>query len=108
MQINHLNKPIEIRGRTIPNRIVYQPTESNNCDEHGSATSSTFEKYKRIAAGGPGIIHIESIDVTVKTQARSNRMLIMEENLEQLSRLVESIEKQETAIRGIIGNSPKH
>ncbi len=91
MTIEHLNKPIMIGNKIVPNRIVYQPTEGNNCDENGSATEYTFEKYRRNAAGHPGILHIESIDVTTKTQARSNRMLIMEENLELLASLVEAI-----------------
>jgi len=91
MTIEYLNKPITIGTKTAPNRIVYQPTESNNCDKNGTPTEYTFEKYRRNAAGRPGILHIESIDVTTNTQARSNRMLIMEKNLEQLARLVNAI-----------------
>lgn len=91
MNIEHLSRPIKIGARTAPNRIVYQPTESNNCDGNGTVTEFTFKKYRQNAAGRPGILHIESIDVTKNTQARSNRMLIMEENMGELAKLVEEI-----------------
>ncbi|MCF7938565.1 MAG: NADH:flavin oxidoreductase [Spirochaetales bacterium] len=91
MKIEQIAKPIQIGIKTAPNRIVYQPTESNNCDAEGSPTETTFDKYRRIAEGRPGIIHIESIDVTKRTQARTNRMCIMEENLPALERLVSEI-----------------
>ena len=94
MIIEQLARPIRIGKKTAPNRIVYQPTEGNNCDDHGSPTKHTFDKYLAIARGGPGVIHIESIDVTTKTQARSNRMLIMEENLPGLKRLVAEMRKR--------------
>jgi 2,4-dienoyl-CoA reductase-like NADH-dependent reductase (Old Yellow Enzyme family) len=93
MKIEWLAKPIRIGGRTAPNRIVYQPTEANNCDAEGSPTEATFRKYKDIARGRPGIIHIESIDVTRKTQARSNRMLILENTMSGLEKLVKEIRR---------------
>jgi 2,4-dienoyl-CoA reductase-like NADH-dependent reductase (Old Yellow Enzyme family) len=93
MNVEYLNKPLAIAGKTAPNRLVYQPTESNNCDEQGSPTEHTLRKYLAIARGGPGIIHIESIDVTTKTQARSNRMLLLDRNLKAQERLVAEIRK---------------
>jgi len=93
MKIEYLAKSLAIGAKTVPNRLVYQPTESNNCDQEGSPTVHTRRKYEAIARGGPGIIHIESIDVTLKTQARSNRMLLLDRNLPGLERLVGAIRK---------------
>lgn len=93
MNIDWLTRPIRIGKKTAPNRIVYQPTESNNCDAEGSPTAHTVRKYTDIARGRPGIIHIESIDVTRRTQARSNRMLILDENMSGLEKLVAAIRK---------------
>jgi len=93
VEIKELHKPIRLGKKTAPNRIVYQPTEANNCDDRGSVTADTIKKYVRIAQGRPGIIHIESIDVTLTTQARTNRMLILDENVPGLKRLVEEIRK---------------
>jgi 2,4-dienoyl-CoA reductase-like NADH-dependent reductase (Old Yellow Enzyme family) len=91
MSVEWLSKSIAIGTKTAPNRIVYQPTESNNCDAEGSVTDRTMGKYEAIARGRPGIIHIESIDVTTRTQARSNRMLIMDRNMPGLEKLVKAI-----------------
>lgn len=91
--IEELKKPIRIGNVTAPNRIVYQPTEANNCDADGSPTEDTYRKYLRIAEGQPGIIHVESIDVTTRTQARSNRMTIMEHNVESLRKMIVEIRK---------------
>jgi 2,4-dienoyl-CoA reductase-like NADH-dependent reductase (Old Yellow Enzyme family) len=93
MKIEYLSKPLAVGAKTAPNRLVYQPTESNNCDQEGSPTKYTLAKYAAIARGGPGIIHIESIDVTLKTQARSNRMLLLDRNLQGLEALVAEIRK---------------
>ena len=93
MAFEWLAKPIRIGGKTAPNRIVYQPTESNNCDEDGSPTHYTTRKYLALARGRPGIIHIESIDVTHRTQARSNRMSILDQNMPGLEKLVSDIRK---------------
>jgi len=93
MSIEWLSRPIRIGKKTAPNRIVYQPTESNNCDSEGSPTAHTVKKYVDLARGAPGIIHIESIDVTLRTQARSNRMLILDQNMKGLEKLVAEIRR---------------
>jgi 2,4-dienoyl-CoA reductase-like NADH-dependent reductase (Old Yellow Enzyme family) len=93
MTIEWLAKPIAIGKKTAPNRIVYQPTEANNCDAEGSVTEFTLRKYTSLARGRPGIIHIESSDVTTRTQARSNRLLILDHNMPGLEKLVKEIRK---------------
>ena len=93
MTIEWLARPIAIGKKTAPNRIVYQPTEANNCDAQGSVTEHTLRKYQALARGRPGIIHIESSDVTTRTQARSNRLLILDHNIPGLEKLVKEIRK---------------
>lgn len=93
MKAKNLNTSIRIGTKIAPSRIVYQPTESNNCEKNGMPTESTFKKYEEIAYGAPGIIHIESIDVTLETQARSNRMVLVEETLPGFKELIVRIKK---------------
>jgi 2,4-dienoyl-CoA reductase-like NADH-dependent reductase (Old Yellow Enzyme family) len=50
-----------------------------------------MRKYAALARGRPGIIHIESSDVTTRTQARSNRLLILDHNMPGLEKLVKEI-----------------
>ncbi len=93
MSVQWLAKPIRLGRKTAPNRIVYQPTEANNCDAEGSPTAYTTRKYQALARGRPGILHVESIDVTHRTQARSNRMSILDHNLAGLEKLVADIRR---------------
>lgn len=86
--MRYINRPIAIGSRTAPSRIVYQPTETNNCDAKGCPTETTFRKYEQLARGGAGISHVESIDVTSETQARSHRMVMNSENLPAFQKLV--------------------
>lgn len=93
MQAEMLKKRIKIGNKTAPSRIVYQPTEANNCTPDGTPTETTYQKYETIAQGFPGIIHVESIDVTPETQARSNRMVLTQQNWEAYRELVKRIRK---------------
>ncbi len=82
---------IRIGQKTAPNRIVYQATETNNCDAQGRPTEVTYETYTERAKGHPGIIFIESIDVSFDCQARSNRMVLTPENKAAYKALVSAI-----------------
>jgi 2,4-dienoyl-CoA reductase-like NADH-dependent reductase (Old Yellow Enzyme family) len=93
MDINTIKQTITIRNKSAPSRIVYQPTESNNCEKNGLPTEVTFKHYETLAAGKPGIIHVESIDVTRKTQARSNRMVLHDDTLTGYQELVARMRK---------------
>ena len=94
MKADAIKKSIRIGSKTAPSRIVYQPTEANNCLADGTPTELTFQKYEALAEGEPGILHVESIDVTPETQARSNRMVLTEQNLPAYRELVSRIRKK--------------
>jgi 2,4-dienoyl-CoA reductase-like NADH-dependent reductase (Old Yellow Enzyme family) len=98
MAVEWLAKPLRIGRKTAPNRIVYQPTEANNCDPEGSPTLHTLRKYQALARGRPGVLHIESIDVTHRTQARSNRMSILDHNMAGLEKLTAEIRRINPAV----------
>ena len=84
---------IKVGNKTVSNRFVYQPTESNNCDISGAPTEETLTFYINKAGGQPGILFIESIDVSMDCQARSNRMVITKENKESYRLMIEKIRK---------------
>jgi 2,4-dienoyl-CoA reductase-like NADH-dependent reductase (Old Yellow Enzyme family) len=94
LTIDHLRKPLQIGSKHAPNRVVYQPTESNTADKDGNVSDTTLGKYVELAKGKPGVLYVESLDVTRETQARSNRLLIMKNNKKGLERLVGEIRKE--------------
>jgi 2,4-dienoyl-CoA reductase-like NADH-dependent reductase (Old Yellow Enzyme family) len=86
-----LGSPIKIGPKTAPNRIVNQPMECNDADDAGNLTDLTFNRYRRLAEGGAGIIIVEALTVTRESRARKNQLEIGEETAPVLDRLVKEM-----------------
>ena len=86
-----LNSPIQIGSRVAPNRIVNQPMECNDADEAGNPTELTFERYRKLAQGGAGIIVVEALTITPESRARKNQLGIYEKTAPALERLVKEM-----------------
>ena len=83
-----LGSPIRIGQKTAPNRIVNQPMECNDADEVGNPTDLTFDRYRKLAEGGAGIIIVEALTITQESRARKNQLGIYEKTAPTLERLV--------------------
>lgn len=88
MDLEILNRPMNIGLVTAPNRLVNQPMECNDAGPGGDPSELTFKRYRKLAEGGAGIIHIESASVLPGSLARQNQLLAGPENQEGLSRLI--------------------
>ena len=86
-----LDSPIKIGKKTAPNRIVNQPMECNDADEAGNPTELTFERYRKLAQGGAGIIIVEALTITQESRARKNQLGIYEKTAPTLERLVKEM-----------------
>ena len=82
---------LKLGRKQMINRFAYQPTETNNCEVDGTPTNTTIELYKERARAKPGIIFVESTDISSDCQARSNRMVLTKANKESYKRLVAEI-----------------
>ena len=86
-----LDSPIKIGERAAPNRIVNQPMECNDADEVGNPTELTFNRYRKLAEGGAGIIFVEALTITQESRARKNQLGIYEKTAPTLERLVKEM-----------------
>jgi 2,4-dienoyl-CoA reductase-like NADH-dependent reductase (Old Yellow Enzyme family) len=86
-----LGSPIRIGPKTAPNRIVNQPMECNDADELGNPTDLTFDRYRKLAEGGAGIIIVEALTITQESRARKNQLGIYEKTAPALERLVKEM-----------------
>jgi 2,4-dienoyl-CoA reductase-like NADH-dependent reductase (Old Yellow Enzyme family) len=86
-----LKSPLQIGTRIVPNRIVNQPMECNDADEVGNPTELTFERYRKLAQGGAGIIIVEALTITQESRARKNQLGIYEKTAPTLERLVKEM-----------------
>lgn len=86
-----LNTPCALGQKIAPNRLVNQPMECNDADEEGNPTNLTFERYRRLAEGGAGIIFVEALTITPESRARKNQLGIYERTARSLENLVKEM-----------------
>ncbi len=89
--MNFLASPLRIGAKTAPNRIVNQPMECNDADETGNPSDLTFDRYRKLAQGGAGIIMVEALTITQESRARKNQLGIYEKTAPTLERLVKEM-----------------
>ncbi len=80
-----------IGNRVIQNRWVAQPMEGNSSGPGGSVSELTIDKYKKLAAGGWGVIIVEAVSVTSGSLARKNALVMNYRNLDGFKKLVDHI-----------------
>jgi 2,4-dienoyl-CoA reductase-like NADH-dependent reductase (Old Yellow Enzyme family) len=93
MNFENLASPIKIGKKTAPNRLVNQPMECNDADASGNPTDLTLKRYKTLAEGGAGIIHVESLTVSPRSRGRKNQLQITERNADDLAKLVKEMKE---------------
>jgi 2,4-dienoyl-CoA reductase-like NADH-dependent reductase (Old Yellow Enzyme family) len=84
-------EPIKIGMKAAPNRIVNQPMECNDADEVGNPTELTFNRYRKLAEGGAGIIIVEALTISRESRARKNQLGIDEKTAPTLERLLKEM-----------------
>ena len=88
-----LDSPVKIGDKTAPNRIVNQPMECNDADEVGNPTELTFDRYRKLAEGGAGIIIVEALTISRESRARKNQLGICEKTASILEGLVKEMKR---------------
>ena len=85
-----LKEPITLaNGHVIPNRMVIQPLEGFDGTKEGNPSELIFRRYKRYAEGGAGLIWYESITVSDDGRCNPLQMIIKDETVPEIKRLVE-------------------
>ena len=86
-----LDSPIKIGKKTAPNRIVNQPMECNDADDVGNPTELSFNRYRKLAEGGAGIIMVEALTISRESRARKNQLGIDGKTAPTLERLLKEM-----------------
>ena len=89
--LESLAKPIEVHGKTVKNRIAIQPLECFDASLEGTPSDLTFRRYRRLSAGGSGMIWFESVSTTPRSQTSRWQSRINEKNLPVFQRLLYEI-----------------
>lgn len=86
-----------IGGRRLANRIGYQPMEGCDGTPDGRPGELTIRRYRRFAAGGPGLIWIEAVAIRPEARANPRQLYLSPETLDSFRALFADI--RETAQR---------
>ena len=100
-----INKALQFGGRTIPNRVVFQPMEGCDCQSDGTPGELTVKKYENAARSGAGLIWMEANAVCPEGRTNPGQMMLTEANLSAFRGFVASLKKiakEECGIEPII------
>lgn len=95
-----IESSIEIYGRKINNRVVFQPMEGCDGNADGSISDLTRRRYMRFAESGAGIIWFEATAVSPECRANPRQLYINEENVGNFAQLVSDVKKRAYEVSG--------
>ena len=91
--VDVLNKPSEVGGKTIVNRLVCQAMEGCDGTADGCPGELTARRYQRFAEGGAGLIWFEATAVLPEGRANPRQLYIHDGNVDAFKRQVEEIKE---------------
>ena len=94
-KIEVLGKEMNIgRGIIAHNRFCYQPMEGQDGDGNGAPTDITFDRYRRLAQGGAGLIWVEAVSVSTDGKSNPYQLELKEDTADSFKKLVEIIKTE--------------
>ncbi len=85
-----LSQSKQIGAKIAYNRVCYQPMEGQDADINGNPSELTFERYKKLAKGGAGILWLEAVSVLPEARSNPHQLMITEKNIDLYKSLVEN------------------
>jgi 2,4-dienoyl-CoA reductase-like NADH-dependent reductase (Old Yellow Enzyme family) len=70
-----LFQPLDLKNRTLQNRLAAQAMEGNDGEDGGKPSARTIGRYKKLAEGGWGLVVVEALSVVETSLARVNGMI---------------------------------
>ena len=88
-----LKEPVQLGGKTIPNRICIQPLEGFDGTREGAPSDLIFRRYNRFAKGGAGLLWYESITIADDGRCNPLQMIIKPSTIKEIKRLVDQTDQ---------------
>ena len=88
--VETLLSPLELEGRTIPNRLAVNPMEGCDGTADGAPGELTFRRYQRFARGGAGLIWFEATAVVPEGRANPRQLYLHPGSAPAFRELVDS------------------
>ena len=84
-----LFQPLEIRGRTLKNRLAIQPMEGCDGTLDGFPDELTYRRYRRFGSGGAALIWGEATAIADEGRMNPRQLWINEHTVPALSKMLE-------------------
>lgn len=95
-----ISEKINIYGRDIANRVLFQPMEGCDGTTEGAVDELTRRRYLRFAEGAPGIIWFEATAVCNEGRANPRQLYINENTVGSFKTLVKEIKAKSMELHG--------
>ncbi len=95
-----ISTPIEIYGKTIKNRVLFQPMEGCDGTPDGAVDTLTRRRYLRFAEGAPGIIWFEATAVCNEGRANPRQLYINNNTVDSFKTMVSEIKSRSKELHG--------
>ena len=89
--ISVLLQKMSIGGGEVPNRLAVLPMEGADAEPSGEPSEWTRRRYRRLAAGGAGLVWCEASAVRADGRSNPNQLMLTEGTIGGFARLVEEI-----------------
>ena len=89
--ISPLFEAVVVAGRTLPNRLAVLPMEGADAEASGAPSEMTLRRYRRLAAGGSGLVWFEATAVGPQGRSNPRQLMLTEGTVAAFSRLVEEV-----------------
>ena len=93
-----LAAPVVYGRLTVPNRFVAQPMEGCDGTAEGAPTELTVRRYRRLAAGGVGLIWMEATAVVPEARANPRQLWLHEGTAAAFAELVRQVRASAEAV----------
>lgn len=87
--VSILATPVQYGRLTVPNRLCSQPMEGCDGMEDGSPGELTCRKYRRLGAGGAGLLWFEACAVVPEGRANPRQLWLHEGNAQAFRRMLD-------------------
>ena len=101
--VSILGRSVGYGRLTAPNRLVCQPMEGCDGEPDGSPTELTVRKYRRLGAGGAGMIWWEACAIAPEAKANPRQLSLHKGNVESFAAMVRATKD---AARQAVGYAP--
>jgi len=89
--VSILGQSVAYGRLTVPNRLVCQPMEGCDCEADGSPGELTLRKYRRLAAGGAGMIWWEACAIVPEAKANPRQLSLHKGNVKAFAAMVRAV-----------------